>query len=269
MRYRRTIVGWTLGIVMFFPVYWMAISSLKSEIELFSRDIRYLPTSVTFDNYAAVLGATEFVAYFINSLIVAAGCIVFTLIAAVLGGYGLTRSRIRGKTLIARVFLVSYMFSPLMVAIPLYILGRDLGLLNSYAGLILSHMSMSLPFGLWLMWKFFLAIPVSYEEAAWTDGASPLRALIDVVLPMAAPGMTAVAVFSFAVSWGDFTMAAILVPDSRMWTVSVGMLTFIDQHSVHWGMIMAGAVFVATPPLLLVFFLQRYLIMGLRISNGA
>lgn len=265
----RTIVGWLVGLVMFFPVYWMTISAFKPEIELLTRSPTYVPHRVTVRNFADVLGGTEFGLYFLNSVIVAIGCIVLTLVVSVLGGYGLTRAKIRGKVLIARVLLVSYMFSPLMLAIPLYILGRQLGVLNSYLGLVLSHLSMSLPFAIWLMWKFFQAIPVAYEEAAWTDGASPLRALIDVVLPMTAPGMAAVAVFSFAVSWGDFTMAAILMPDSRMWTVSVGMMTFIDQHSVHWGMIMAGAVLVALPPLLLVYFLQRYLILGLRMSGGA
>lgn len=260
--------AWLLGLAIFFPVYWMAVSSLKSEVELMSRDVSYLPRTVTLENFRAVFGATEFLVFFKNSIIAALGCIAITLIVSVLGGYGLTRARMRGKIVIARVLLVSYMFSPLMLAIPLYILGRHAGLLNSYFGLILSHLSMSLPFAIWIMWKFFQAIPISYEESAWTDGASPLRALIDVVLPMAAPGMAAVAVFAFSVSWGDFTMAAILMPDSNKWTVSVGMMTFIDQHSVHWGMIMAGAVLVATPPLLLVYFLQRYLILGLRVSGG-
>lgn len=268
-KYVRTIGAWLLGVIMFFPVYWMTISSLKSDVELMSRDVSYMPRDPTLENFRAVLGASDFLVFFKNSLIAAVGCIVVTLIVSVLGGYGLTRAKMRGKVTIARVLLVSYMFSPIMLAIPLYILGRRVGVLNSYSGLILSHLSMALPFGLWLMWKFFQAIPLSYEEAAWTDGASPLRALFDVVLPMAAPGMAAVAVFAFAVSWGDFTMAAILMPDSHMWTVSVGMMTFIDQHSVHWGMIMAGAVLVATPPLLLVYFLQRYLILGLRVGDGA
>ena len=268
-KYLRTMSAWALGLVMFFPVYWMAVSSLKSDVELLARDVSYIPRNPTLENFRAVLGATDFLVFFRNSIIAAVGCIVITLVVSVLGGYGLTRAKMRGKIVIARVLLVSYMFSPLMLAIPLYIIGRHAGILNSYFGLILSHLSMALPFAIWIMWKFFQAIPLSYEEAAWTDGASPLRALVDVVLPMAAPGMAAVAVFAFAVSWGDFTMAAILMPDSHMWTVSVGMMTFIDQHSVHWGMIMAGAVLVATPPLLLVYFLQRYLILGLRVSDGA
>lgn len=269
MKYLRTMGAWVLGLVMFFPVYWMIISSLKPEVDLLSREPSYVPHRVTLQNFADVLHGTDFLLFFFNSAVAALGCIFATLVLSVLGGYGLTRVKIRGKMLVARILLVSYMFSPLMLAIPLYILGRQIGVLNSYFGLVLSHLSMSLPFAIWLMWKFFQAIPVSYEEAAWTDGASPLRALVDVVLPMAAPGMAAVAVFAFAVSWGDFTMAAILMPDSQMWTLSVGMMTFIDQHTVHWGMIMAGAVLVAAPPLLLVYFLQRYLILGLRVSDGA
>jgi len=264
----RTLLAWVISIVLFFPIYWMIISSLRSERELLSRVQTYLPVDITFENFSNVWHNTEFVTYFINSLIAAAGCILVTLLVSTLGGYGLTRLQFKGKTLVARLLLVSYMFSPLMLAIPLYILGRQVGVLNTYWGLILSHLAIAMPFGIWLMWKFFQAIPLSYEEAAWTDGASPLRALVDVVLPMTAPGMAAIAVFSFAVSWGDFTMAAILMPDSEMWTVSVGMMTFIDQHTVHWGMIMAGDTMVAAPPLLLVYFLQRYLILGLQVSDG-
>jgi multiple sugar transport system permease protein len=265
----RTFGGWFIGVVMFFPIYWMIISSLKPEIDLLTRKPTYFPYTVSLQNFIDVLQRTEFLVYFLNSVIAAVGTVAVTLVVSVLGGYGLTRGRMRGKGVIARILLISYMFSPLMLAIPLYILGRQAGVLNTYPGLILSHLSMSLPFAIWLMWKFFQAIPLSYEEAAWTDGASPLRALIEIVLPMTTPGMAAVAVFAFAISWGDFTMAAILMPDSKMWTVSVGMMTFIDQHTVHWGLVMAGAVLVATPPLLLVYFLQHYLILGLRVSDGA
>jgi multiple sugar transport system permease protein len=268
-KYIQVIGAWLVALSMFFPVYWMAISSLKSDVELMSRDLSYVPTAPTLVNFDAVLRSTDFMVFFTNSIIAATGCIIITVVVSALGGYGLARAKMRGKIVIARVLLISYMLSPLMLAIPLYLIGRHLGILNTYFGLILSHLSMALPFAIWIMWKFFQAIPLSYEEAAWTDGASPLRALLDIVLPIAAPGMAAVAVFAFAVSWGDFTMAAILMPDSNMWTVSVGMMTFIDQHSVHWGMIMAGAVLVATPPVLLVYFLQRYLILGLRVGDGA
>jgi multiple sugar transport system permease protein len=262
----RTAVGWSIGLVMFFPIYWMMISALKPEVDLFTSKVAYVPVRFTLENFRQVLGATAFPEFLFNTTVAALGSCAITLFASVLGGYGLARARMKGKVVVARVLLVSYMFSPLMIGIPLYILARQYGLLNSYLALILSHVSLSLPFAVWLMWKFFQAIPLSFEQAAWMDGASPTRALVDVVLPMARPGMAAVAVFAFAISWGDFTMASILLPDSRMWTISTGMLTFVDQHSVHWGLIMAGAVMVATPPLLLVYFLQRYLILGLRIS---
>ncbi|WP_108660123.1 carbohydrate ABC transporter permease [Acuticoccus kandeliae] len=264
--WRRTIVGWVIGIVMFFPVYWMIISAFKPEVDLMSRVVAYIPERATLANFRGVLFETQFPRYLLNTTIAALGTCLITLVASVLAGYGLARARLRGKVVIARVLLVSYMFSPLMIGIPLYILGRQYGLLNTYPGLILAHVSLTLPFAVWLMWKFFQAIPVNYEHAAWMDGASPGRALIDVVLPMARPGMAAVAVFAFAISWGDFTMASILLTDSRMWTISTGMLTFIDQHSVHWGLIMAGAAIAAIPPLLLVYFLQRYLILGLRLG---
>ena len=264
--WRRTVVGWLIGLAMFFPVYWMIVSALKPEVDLMSRVVAYVPERWTLENFRNVLLETRFPLFLLNTTIAAAGTCLVTLFASVFAGYGLARARLRGKVVIARLLLVSYMFSPLMIGIPLYILGRQYGLLNTYPGLILAHVSLTLPFAVWLMWKFFQAIPLNYEHAAWMDGASPLRALVDIVLPMARPGMAAVAVFAFALSWGDFTMASILLSDSRMWTISAGMLTFIDQHSVHWGLIMAGATIAAIPPLLLVYFLQRYLILGLRLG---
>jgi multiple sugar transport system permease protein len=138
---------------------------------------------------------------------------------------------------------------------------------NTYTGLILAHMAISLPLNIWLMWQYFQIVPVSLEEAAWTSGASRLAALRQVCLPSARPGILSVAIFSFALSWNDFTFAFILQTDRKMFTLPVGLASFVEQTGVHWGMVMAAAVLVSVPTFLLVFFLQRYLLSGLRTAG--
>ena len=135
------------------------------------------------------------------------------------------------------------------------------------AFVILAHMAISLPLNIWLMWQYFQIVPLSLEEAAWTSGASRLAALRQVCLPSARPGILSVAIFSFALSWNDFTFAFILQTDRKMFTLPVGLASFVEQTGVHWGMVMAAAVLVSVPTFLLVFFLQRYLLSGLRTAG--
>ena len=139
------------------------------------------------------------------------------------------------------------MFPPMLMAIPLYILFSALQMRNTYTGLILAHMAISLPLNIWLMWQYFQIVPQSLEEAAWVSGASRLRALRQVCLPSARPGILSVAIFSFALSWNDFTFAFILQTDRTMFTLPVGLATFVEQTGVHWGMVMAAAVLVSVP----------------------
>jgi multiple sugar transport system permease protein len=179
----------------------------------------------------------------------------------------LTRFNFRGKRLFAQGTLFSYMFPPMLMAIPLYIMLSALHLRNTYTGLILAHMSISLPLNIWLMWQYFQIVPISLEEAAWVSGASKLRTVREVCLPSAKPGILSVAIFSFALSWNDFTFAFILQTDKKMFTLPIGLATFVEQTAIHWGMIMSSAVLVSLPTFALVFFLQRYLLTGLRVGG--
>ena len=159
------------------------------------------------------------------------------------------------------------MFPPILLAIPLYIILADLGLRNSYIGLILAHVSISLPLNIWIMWQYFQIVPVSLEEATWTSGASRLRTLIEVLLPSALPGMISAAIFAFALSWNDFAFAFILQTDNAMFTLPVGLATFVERTAIHWGMIMSSSALISIPTFALVFFLQRYLMTGLGLGG--
>lgn len=267
LRAGQVVLMVTLLIYVIFPIYWQIASTLTPSRELFSPEVNIIPTSVTVENIV-LLWQTEFPNQLKNSIIIAAGATTLTAILASLGGYGLARSNFRRKRSLARVVLFSYMIPHIVLGIPLYIMFANLGLLNSHLALILAHTGVSVPFSVWLMWQYFQTLPIAYEEAAWVSGASRLRTLWDVVLPMAVPGIIAVSIFAFAGSWSDFTLATILLTDTSMYTFPIGLHSFIDAGDrFHWGMLNAGGLVITIPAFLLVFFLQKYILEGFNVGR--
>jgi len=250
-------------IIIGFPFYWMLLTSLTPRQVLFQPPYKFIRLDLSFENYRDLFFATEFFNYLKNSLIAAAGAIALNVVAATLAGYGLTRFEFWAKRKFAQGILFSYMFPPMLMAIPLYIILSAMQLRNTYMGIILAHMSISLPLNIWLMWQYFQIVPISLEEAAWVSGASKLRAMREICLPSALPGILSVAMFAFALSWNDFTFAFILQTDKNMFTLPIGLATFVEQTAIHWGMIMSSAVLVSVPTFAMVFFLQKYLVRGL------
>lgn len=262
----RFLVGATV-IVVGFPTYVMLKASIQPELELFSNTFLFLPRNPTLANFAGLFTETSFARFYLNSIVAALGTMVISVVSATLAGYSLTRFSFPGKKRLAQSVLFSYMFPPLLLALPMFMIWRDLQLLNSYPGIILAHSAHALPFDIWLMWKFFQTVPISYEESAWIYGASRLRAMRDVAIPMALPGIIAVSIFSFAISWSDFTFANLLLTQESMKTLPIGMLGFIEQQAVNWGLIMSASVMMALPAFLLVYFLQSYLLRGFSVGG--
>ncbi|CAN0549738.1 unnamed protein product, partial [Laminaria digitata] len=234
-------------IFVVFPLYWMFMTALTPRTELFKPPYPLLRTSYSFENIIELLSATQFLTFMTNSLIVAAGAVVLNVIAATLAGYALSRFQFRLKNLFASATLWTYMFPPILLVIPLYLIFATIGLRNSYTGLILAHVSISLPLNIWIMWQYFQIVPISIEEAAWTSGASRLRALLEICLPSALPGIISAAIFAFALSWNDFVFAFVLQTDTAMYTLPVGLATFVEQSAIHWGLIMASSLLVSIP----------------------
>lgn len=254
--------------VVAFPLYWMVASSIRAPHTIVTREPLLVSLDVTFDHYRLLLFHSPFVdVYLVNSIVVAVGVVALTTTLATLGGYGLTRIDVPYKRAFTRGILFGYMFPSILLALPMYVFWRELGFINSYMGLILAETALALPFSLWLMWKYFQTVPRSLEESARIGGASRIRAFYDVALPMAKPGITAVAVFAFAVSWTEFTMPKVLTSDPDMYVITVGLESFVLQHNVLWGQTMAASVITLIPALLFVAVLQRYLIRGFR-SGG-
>jgi multiple sugar transport system permease protein len=258
-----SLIAMTIAIICF-PLYWMIISSVKQYGDLFSRKFDLLPSEdFTLKNYLELLQKTLFARYFINSLIVATLATAGSVLVAVLAGFGVTRFDFPGRKLIASSVLFTYMFPPILLSIPLFVMLKNAGLVNSLFGLALAHVSFTLPLAMWLAIIFFEAIPIDLDEAAMIDGAGRLRTLWEIILPIATPGIVAISVFSFILSWNDYLFALVLIVDETKKTLPVGVAGFVEATSVEWGLLMAGGVLITLPVLIGFSIAQRWLIQGL------
>lgn len=249
-----------------FPIFWMFMNTFKGARVILEHPFRLIPANPTIEIYQRLFTETLFLTYFKNSVIVAVGSVTISVTLCTLAGYGLARSRFKGKTNLARAVLFAYMFPAILLGIPLYIIFFKLGLLNSYIALILAHAARTIPFGIWIMWQYYQSIPVSFEEAAWINGANQFRTIKDVVIPLSLPGILVVAVLNFAASWNDFTFATILMTDTPMYTLPVGIDFFKEGMSIDWGLILSSGAVMTLPGFLLIGFIQKYLIQGFNLS---
>lgn len=245
-----------------FPLYWMLIGAFQTAGALYGGVPSLLPTNFSLEAFTTLFATTNTIVYLQNSIIVTAIAVSLSTLISTLAGYGLARFQFRGRVGLARSILFTYMFSPIVLGIPLYIIFYQLSLLNTYISVALAHAAIATPFGIWLMWQFFQTIPISLEEAAWMQGAGYFQTFWDVVLPMAKPGYVATAIFAFAVSWSDFTLANLLLTDPSRYTLMVGAEQFLQRTSVGWGQRMATGVIITFPAVLIIMFLQDYLLQG-------
>jgi multiple sugar transport system permease protein len=250
------------------PIVWMVFTSFKSAHAVFGAPGRLLPAVWTLAAYRTVLGDGYFVVYFANSLFVNISASLITVALATLAGYSFARMRLRGRQALMLGILATQMFPSAVILIALYVVFRRLGLLDSYASLILSYVTLGLPFSVWMMRGFADAVPVDVEEAAMIDGCSRLEALWRVVVPMMLPGMIAVALFSFLVGWNDLVWALTLTTSPSMRLIPPGFVaTYVGQFQTYWNQLMAGSVLVSLPTVIIFILLQKYLVQG--ISSGA
>ena len=270
-RLRRIALYLTALVVTAFiitPLYVMIIVSFQSPETLFSGgQLTLFSTKLSLSNFRTLVTQTATPTYLLNSLIITAGVVLVSTVLAVVSGYGLARFSFRGKTATARLILFSYMISPIVLAIPLYIIFFNLGLLNSHLAAIFSISAIAAPFSIWLMWQYFQNVPVTYEESAWTSGATRWRTVRDIVLPLARPGYISVAIFAFSVAWNDYTMVKVVLSEQALYPITLGSSLFLDQLSIGWGEQMAVAMVMSIPPFLVALFLQNYLLQGFNLGH--
>jgi len=249
-------------VIFAFPVYWLVLSALKEPNAIRSWPPSLFTLDLTLENFRLLITDTNFPRWFKNSVIITAGNIIFTITLSTTAGYALTRYDIPQKKNLARMLLLTYMFPPILLGIPYFILFQAIGLQNTLIGIMLAHASLSLPFGTWIMWQFFQTVPISWEESAWACGASRLRSMVEIALPGAFPGIVAVAIFTFSVSWNDFTLAFMLTTDPNVRVLTVGIRDFMTGGRVLWGDLTSAGVLLILPPMILIFFLNKYILAG-------
>ena len=262
---RGQAIYWSAAILLIFtafPFFWMLSTSFKPLREIFVSPPYLLPKDFTLANFARLFEQTRFLTYFKNSLFVSSSAVVFTMAIATAGAYSLTRFKFYGREKIASLILFTYMFAPIMIVIPFYVLIKKIGIANTHLALIMAYTAFCLPFSLWLLRAFFQSIPLVLEEAALVDGATRLRAVVHVILPLALPGIIATAIFTFILAWNDYIFVRILITSDNLKTLSVGIADLHNATVIDWGMIMSGGMLITIPVLVFFIFIQRYLIAG-------
>jgi ABC-type glycerol-3-phosphate transport system permease component len=244
------------------PLLWMLSTSLKPPREVLATPPTLIPAVPTLENYARLLGQTAFVRYFVNSVSVAGLTVLLTMAVGAVGAYSLTRFRFPGREGVARLILCTYMFAPIMIVVPIYILARRLGIVDTHTALVLSYSSFCLPFSLWLLRAFFQSIPIELEEAAQVDGAGRPRALAYIVAPLALPGLIATSIFTFTLAWNDYIFTRILIVSDELKTLPVGVQDLFSAAVVDWGLVMAAGMLITIPALAFFMAVQRHLVAG-------
>ena len=251
-----------LAIATAFPFFWMVSTSFKPLQEIFIFPPTFFPAEFTLKNFERLFEQTRFLTYFKNSVFVSFTTVVLTMTIGSAGAYSLTRFKFYGREKIASLILFTYMFAPIMIVIPFYVLIKKIGLANTHAALIMAYTAFCLPFSLWLLRAFFQSIPLALEKAALIDGASRLEAVIYVILPLALPGIIATGIFTFILAWNDYIFVRILITSDELKTLSVGIADLYNATVIDWGMIMSGSMLITVPVLVFFVFVQRYLIAG-------
>lgn len=256
--------GATLLIVAFvaFPLVWMVVASVTPANQLFKSPPSLFPTELTLNWYRETLQASDAPRYFLNSLIVGMSTTAVCMVIGVLSAYATTRFEFPGKKVFLISALASYVFPAILLFLPLYLILNSLGLTDSLVGVTVAHIVVSFPFAVWMLRSFFLGIPRELDEAAWVDGASYLRTLMSVVLPVCMPGLFSTAIFVFVLSWNEFLFASVIAGAASNKTITVGIAEFITSFDVRWGNIMALGTIATVPVVIMFMFVQKYFLRG-------
>lgn len=247
------------------PFFWMFSVSLKPATEPFAIPAELWPREPTFENYILAL-RPEFQRYFLNSLIVSCSTLIITIPLALLAAYSLARFQFWLLSVFLGLVVLAQFFPAGAIIIPIYKIVRAAGLLDTYASLIIAYITVTLPVAIWMMRGFLMRVPKTLEEAAAIDGAKPLRAFIDIVVPLAKPGIIATSVWVLIVTWQEFLFALSFTSSKEMRTLPVGMNDYIGQYGIRYGELMASSVMISVPVIILFFFLQRQFVAGLTAS---
>ncbi|MEZ4702105.1 MAG: sugar ABC transporter permease [Rhodothermales bacterium] len=249
-----------------YPVTRIITISLRPSDQLLSTSLALIPEGASLENYRELLFDTPFMSWLLNSFLVSLVVTLTGVTLASTAGYALSRFRFTGRGALLSGLLVTQMFPATMLLLPLYVLLIKLHLLNSYLGIIIIYTATALPFCVWQMKGYYDTIPPALEEAARIDGCTPWQVFYKVVLPLAAPALVITALFSFMTAWNEYVVANVVLQDTDMFTLPLGLKLFQSTLTTKWGLYAAGSLLVSIPVVALFLVLSRYLISGLTLG---
>jgi multiple sugar transport system permease protein len=255
-----------VALLFLFPFFWMVSNAIRTNDEVLAVPPRLLPSAYHWENFVEAWTHLPFGQFFLNSLIVAISVTIIVVIVSCLAGYAFARLNFWGRDKLFLAYLGTLMIPQAMLVIPLFLLISRLGWVNTYQALILPMAFSS--FGAFLLRQFFLTIPKELEEAAFIDGASRLRILVSVVVPISLPAIGLLSLFTFIGQWNNFLWPLIIASTNQMATLPLGLLLFRTQQGTAWNYIMAGATFSMLPGIILAILLQRFIFKSISIGSG-
>ncbi len=248
---------------LLFPVYWMAVTSMKNNVESYRIIPSLWPEQISLEGYRTLFRDGKFLLYYQNNLIVSALAALLICVISIMAGYALSRFHFRWNVILLATFSFSQMMPVISRLISLYGILRRLGMTDSRLGLVLAISATQVPFSISLMASFFDGIPRDLEEAAWTDGCGRIKTLLRIIMPLVVPGILAVGIYSFLMTWDDYLHAITLVRSPALWTLSQGLkLTYMGEVS-DWQLINSASILGALPMIFVFFFFQKYMVKGL------
>jgi multiple sugar transport system permease protein len=256
-----------VGVVaMLMPFVWMLLGSVKTNTELLKSPPTWWPEQFTLENYTTLFTELDFGTYFLNSVLVAVAVTLGNLVFCSMMGYALAKLEFRGKKVLFGITMSMLMIPGLVTFVPLFVIVAQMGLLNSYPGLILPFLAG--PLGVFLMRQFMLGIPNDLLEAARIDGAGELRVFLRVALPLTGPALATLTILTFLSSWNNFLWPLVVAQTEDMYTLPVALSLYsVGQNATNYGVLLAGSVLVITPVLLLFLALQRYFVQGIAVTG--
>lgn len=246
-----------------FPLFWMTLSSLKPATELFKIPPSILPKQPTLDWYRAAFSDSTVLHYFWNSLRIAVATMLIDMVIGTMAAYSLTHFHYRGRKFLTAGVLSAYCIPPIMLMIPLYRIIAGINLQGNIWGVIIGHISVTLPFSIWLLISFFSKLPIEIDEAASVDGASVVQTFMKIDLPLCVPGILSTGIMAFILSWNEYLLSSVLISRDTMKTLTVGLANHISSTQIDWGIIMALGTATTIPIVILFTLIQKYFVEGL------
>jgi multiple sugar transport system permease protein len=269
----RWVVIAVLLLVTAFPFYYMVVLSLRTLDEVILRPGALWPAHFDVSTYVSVLvseaaGGQGFLVFMRNSFVIALLTVAVTLLAAIPGAYAISRLHFRGRRQVSTLFLAVYLFPPILLAVPLFVIFSKIGLRGSVVGLLVVYVAQAVPISIYMLRNYFQTVPVALEEAAAIDGASRFQIITRISLPLALPAVVSNALYVFMIAWNEFLFALLFVAEDRdRWTVSLGLSQLAGSIEIPTTVLMAGSVLLTVPIVVIFFLAERMLVEGL--TSGA